>query len=403
VTGQTGTALDQSINYAFNLTVLATDQWWNPVTGPTDVVHITCADSLAHVPADQALANGRVDLPLRLSSGGFQQIGVSDLTDPSKPGSTTEVRAISTGFHLVAAATPATAVAGQPFTLTVKVVNDAGAVISEISSTVTIVAQNANTHAPGRGTLATPQFQLLGGQRSIAETYTASEPIVLVAHDNQGNAPATSNVVTVTPGAPSAVRLASNPRWVGGDKHATLTARVVDAYENGVPDQQVTFALLSGTGGVTPSDSASDGNGNVRADFVSPRQQETDHLRATSGGFSQDLDLQVAFVDPNAGGGYVTNYPNPFHPPTQGTTVAWKLDDDATVHVRIFTLSGDLVRDLSFPRGDTGGKLGLNEWVWDGRNGGGAVVASGGYIALVEAQGAGQTLHVMRRKIAVVR
>jgi hypothetical protein len=83
--------------------------------------------------------------------------------------------------------------------------------------------------------------------------------------------------------------------------------------------------------------------------------------------------------------------------------VAWKLDDDASVRVRIFTLGGDLVRDQSFDRGAVGGRLGLNEWIWDGKNGAGTVVASGGYIALVEASGAGQTLHVMKRKIAVVR
>lgn len=46
---------------------------------------------------------------------------------------------------------------------------------------------------------------------------------------------------------------------------------------------------------------------------------------------------------------------------------------------------------------------GLNQWTWDGRNGNGDVVASGGYIAFIEAQGNGSTLHVMRRKIAVVR
>src|SRR5262249_18768512 len=153
-------ALDQSINYAFTLTVLATDQWWNPVSGPTDVVHITCADSMAQVPPDQALVNGRADMPLRLSTGGFQEIDVSDVTNPSRLGSSTQVKAISTGLHLVASATPSTAVAGQPFTLTVKVVNDAGAVISEINSTVTIEVRNAITRAPGRGTLSTPQFQL---------------------------------------------------------------------------------------------------------------------------------------------------------------------------------------------------------------------------------------------------
>ena len=398
-TGQGGTALDQSINYAFTLSVLATDQWWNPVTGPTDVVHITCADPLAQVPADQALVNGRADMPLRLSTGGFQEIDVADVTNPSRPGSSTQVRAISTGLHLVASASPSTAVAGRPFTLTVKVTNDAGAVISEVNSTVTIEVRNSNSHAPGRGTLSTPQFQLLGGQRSITETYTSSEPIVLVAHDDAGNTPATSNTITITPGAPSAVRLASSPPWVGGNRHATLTARVVDTYENGVAGQSVTFQVLSGTGSVTPTDSLSDENGNVRADFLSPRQPETDNIRVASGSFTQDLALQVALVDPAANSAYVTNYPNPFHPPGQGTTLAYKLADQAHVTLRIFTASGDLVLEKTFERAAPGGTAGLNTFVWDGRNAKGDLVASGGYLVLIEAQGTGE----MRRKIAVVR
>jgi hypothetical protein len=402
-TGRAGAAIDQSINYAFTLTVLATDQWWNPVAGPTDVVHITCADPLAQVPPDQALVNGRAEMPLRLATGGFQEVTVSDVTNPSKTGSTTQVRAISSGFHLVASVAPSMAQAGDPFTLTVKVTNDAGAIISEINSSVTVEVQNATSRAPGRGTLSTPTFQLLGGQRSVSETYTFSEPIVLVAHDDAGNAPATSNPITIEPGPPTAVRLASSPSWVGGNKHATLTARVVDDYENGVPDRLVTFQLLSGTGTVTSSDSLSDANGNVRADFLSPRQPEIDRIRASFGQFSQDLDLQVALVDPNAAGGHVTNFPNPFHPPSQGTTLAYVLADHARVTLRIFTLQGDLVLQKVFDRAAAGGIAGLNQFLWDGRNGNGSVVASGGYIALVEAEGSGETLHVMRRKIAVVR
>jgi hypothetical protein len=190
---------------------------------------------------------------------------------------------------------------------------------------------------------------------------------------------------------------------VGGHKNATLTARVVDAYENGVPGRTVTFAVLSGSGTVTPSDSVSDVNGNVRADFLSPREQEYGVIRATSGALSQDLQIQTAFVDPNAAGGYVSNYPNPFHPPMQGTTVAYQLADRARVTLRIFTSHGDLVLQKVFERGGLGGSSGLNEYVWDGRNGNGNVVASGGYVALIEAEGTGETLHVMRRKIAVVR
>src|SRR5436305_12178429 len=39
--GRAGTATDQSINYAFTVTVLATDPRWNPVGGPTDALHIS--------------------------------------------------------------------------------------------------------------------------------------------------------------------------------------------------------------------------------------------------------------------------------------------------------------------------------------------------------------------------
>jgi hypothetical protein len=161
--------------------------------------------------------------------------------------------------------------------------------------------------------------------------------------------------------------------------------------------------MLAGTGSLTAVDSATDSTGLARADFLSPRQPELDRMQASGAGLQAQLNVQVAFVDPNAAGGTITNYPNPFRPSQQPTTIAWKLADDANVTLRIFTESGDLVLTRNFSRGGSGGASGLNEWAWDGRNGKGAVVASGGYIALLEAHGTGETLHVMRRKIAVVR
>ena len=403
VSGRTGTATDESINYAFTVTVLATDAWWNPVTGPSDVVHITSSDPMATLPADTAMVNGRADLNVKLATGGFQQITVADVTQPAKTGSSTQVKAISSGFHLQATVSPASARAGDAFTLTVKVTNDAGSVIQEINSFVTIVVQNSNTSKAGKGTLLTTHFQLLQGQRSVSETYTFAEPIVLVAHDDAGNAPAISNVISITPGPAAAILVSSNPSWVGGNRHAAIAARLVDAYNNGIPAQPMTFQVLAGNGTLTPVDSLTDTTGTARADFLSPRQPETDLLRATSGALNGDLSLKVAFVDPNAAGGTVTNYPNPFHPPLEGTTVAWVLADNANVTLRIFTLTGDLVLREQFASTTPGGRSGLNTWVWDGRNGGGSVVSSGGYIALIEAQGTGETLHVIRRKIAVVR
>ena len=402
-TGRAGTPTDQSINYAFTVTVLATDQWWNPVGGATDVVRITSNDALAVLPPDEAMVDGMAEMQVRLSTGGFQQISVSDVTNPSRTGSTTQVRAISSGFHLEAAITPSTARAGEPFNLTVKVTNDAGSVIQEINSFVTLEVRNANDQSPGRGSLLTTQFQLLQGQRTVSETYTFSEPIIVIARDDAGNAPATSNPITITPGQPSAIRLSSNPSWVGGNKHATITARVVDDFENGVPDQQVDFSLLSGTGTISPIDTTTSATGEARCDFLSPRYPEVDRIRATSGVLLNEMDLEVAFVDPTQGGGYATNYPNPFHPPSEPTTIAYKLDDNASVTMRIYTQSGSLVKRVVFDKGVAGGMAGLNEYLWDGKNGKGEVVASGGYVVLIEAQGTGETLHVIRRKIAVVR
>lgn len=401
--GRTGAATDQSINYAFTVTVLATDAWWNPVGGASDVVRLTSDDPLATLPPDTPLVDGAAQMSVRLARGGYNQISVTDVTQPSRTGSSTQVRAISSGFHLEAAVSPASARAGEPFTLTVKVTNDAGSVIQEINSFVTVEVRNASSRAPGRGTLLTTQFQLLQGQRSVSETYTFVEPVVIVARDDAGNAPATSNVITITPGSPAAIRLASAPPWVGGNKHAELRARLVDAYENGIPGAPMTFSHFSGLGTLTPVDSLTDSTGVATADFLSARQPGKDLLRATAGALDADLLLETAFVDPAAAGGTVTNYPNPFHPGEQPTVIAWKLDDNATVTLRIFTQSGDLVLRRTFDRGTTGGTAGLNEFAWDGRNGRGDLVASGGYVALIEAQGTGETLHVMRRKLAAVR
>jgi hypothetical protein len=402
-TGRAGTATDQSINYGFTVTALATDPWWNPVGGVTDVVRVTSGDPLATLPPNQAMVDGRADMTVRLATGGFQQLSVSDVTNPAKTGSSTQVRAISSGFHLEATVSPSTARAGESFTLTVRVTNDAGSVIQEINSFVTVEIQNAGTQAPGRGTLLTTQFQLLQGMRAVSETYTFAEPIVMVVRDDAGNAPGVTGPITITPGQPAFVRLSSSPPWVGGNKHALVTARVVDSFENGVPDQPVVFTLLTGTGSLTATDTTSASDGNARADFLSPRQPEVDRIRASSGALSNQMDVETAFVDPTKAGGYATNYPNPFHPPDEGTTIAYKLDDNASVTMRIFTQSGDLVRRVAFDKAAVGGAAGLNQYVWDGKNGKGDVVASGGYIVLIEAQGTGETLHVIRRKVAVVR
>jgi hypothetical protein len=401
--GRTGTATDQSINYSFTVSVFATDAWWNPVGGVTDVIRITSGDPLAELPADQAMVDGRADLVMRLSTGGFQQITATNVTQPAMELSTTQVRAISSGFHLEAEVSPTDVQAGETFSLTVKVTNDAGSIIQEINSSVTVAVQNSSTREAGRGALLTTEFQLLQGQRTVEETYTYAEPIVLVVTDDAGSAPAVTEVITVSPGDPAELRLSSSPSWVRGNKHATIRANVVDLYDNGVPDLPVVFSLTEGEGTLTPIDSLTDASGLANADFLSPRVPGFSRIRAVSGALLAEYDIETALVDPNAPGGTVTNYPNPFHPGEAPTTIAYKLNDDARVIMNIYSLMGRLVLHREFEQGADGGRVGLNEIFWDGRNGDGNIVASGGYVVLIEAVRNGETINSMRRKIGVVR
>jgi hypothetical protein len=71
--------------------------------------------------------------------------------------------------------------------------------------------------------------------------------------------------------------------------------------------------------------------------------------------------------------------PNPFTPGKQPAAIAYVLAQDAPVAIEIFTLLGDRVWSRSIPAGDDGGRAGLNEVAWDGRNTAGQAVRNGVY------------------------
>ena len=66
------------------------------------------SDPMAQLPSNTAMSNGVAHLVVRLSTGGFQQLTASNVTSPAMPTSTTQVRAISSGFHLEAEGYPTT-------------------------------------------------------------------------------------------------------------------------------------------------------------------------------------------------------------------------------------------------------------------------------------------------------
>lgn len=70
------------------------------------------------------------------------------------------------------------------------------------------------------------------------------------------------------------------------------------------------------------------------------------------------------------------NYPNPFNPTT---TIEYQLPRSGNVEIRIFSLTGQLVRSLT----DADQPAGTHSTVWDAKNDKGESVSSGAYLCHV--------------------
>ncbi|NQT29312.1 MAG: T9SS type A sorting domain-containing protein [Candidatus Saganbacteria bacterium] len=92
---------------------------------------------------------------------------------------------------------------------------------------------------------------------------------------------------------------------------------------------------------------------------------------------SNDLTIQ----------GYPLNYPNPFDPGSQTTTISYTLSKSSNVKINIFDLAGNLLVSNGYSTNQPGGTAGYNEVTWDGKASGGSYVGNGIYIYLIIADG----------------
>lgn len=75
----------------------------------------------------------------------------------------------------------------------------------------------------------------------------------------------------------------------------------------------------------------------------------------------------------------VFNYPNPFSAGTESTHIMVNLTENTQVSIKIFSLIGEQVKVWT-----VNGTEGVNDISWDGTNGDGRLVESGGYICFIE-------------------
>jgi hypothetical protein len=92
-----------------------------------------------------------------------------------------------------------------------------------------------------------------------------------------------------------------------------------------------------------------------------------------------------------------SNNPNPFG--TDGTYIPFRVSAPCRVEVRIYTISGQVVRDLP----EAGVAAGGNELFWDGKNDHGAMAANGVFIYRVRATSQAGEVKEGYRKCSVVK
>ena len=73
------------------------------------------------------------------------------------------------------------------------------------------------------------------------------------------------------------------------------------------------------------------------------------------------------------------NYPNPFNPHRQPTSIVFSSNSTGTTTIKIFTITGKIVRTIT----DNNTVVGSNEVQWDGKNGRRQTVRNGVYVAVI--------------------
>jgi len=111
--------------------------------------------------------------------------------------------------------------------------------------------------------------------------------------------------------------------------------------------------------------------------------------------------LAGAYGIPSARLDSLTNYPNPFDSRKASTFIAYELESDADVFVRVYDLFGISVKKWQMLSGQEGARSGTNRLRWDGRNDRGNFVSAGGYICQVIVESGSSRVQGIR-KIGVI-
>jgi hypothetical protein len=264
---------------SFSFGVTARDRFGNTDTAYPGKVHFTSSDGAATLPADSTLASGLGTFTATLTKAGSQTITGTDTATSSIAGILT-VDVLAPAVSALRVTAPATATAGEPFSVTVAAVDADGVLVGSYSGTV-----HFGSNDPSSAVVLPPDATLTNGQGAFALTLATSGSGVVTATDT-----ATATITgsaTIGVGAGPAARLAlSTTASPTAGASFSFTVRALDRFGNTATAYggRVHFASGDSTATLPPDATLVNGQGTLAATMTKAGSQTitaTDMATAT--------------------------------------------------------------------------------------------------------------------------
>jgi autotransporter-associated beta strand protein len=310
--GKSGTALDQTLNAPFTVTVNAVGTNWNLVTTATDTIAITSSDNSATLPSNAALVSGARTFNVTPHSTGTFTVTATDASDGSKTASTSTSFNVN-GGRLAFTTQPGGGTGGDAWAQQpVVTVQDANGNTINSNAAITL----AISTNPGNGALGgTVTVNAVNG---VATFTNVSINVAATGYKLQatgsGLTATTSNAFNITLGSASKLAFTTSP---SSSRHgvAFATQPVVTVQDDGgntvtSNSSSITIAIGNNAGGGTLSGTLTVSAVNGVATFtgLSIDKSGTGYtLTASSGGLTSATSNVFSITGPAMWTGAVNN------------------------------------------------------------------------------------------------
>ncbi|KAA3659400.1 MAG: hypothetical protein DWQ10_08925, partial [Calditrichaeota bacterium] len=409
--GRFGDPTKQTSGLAFEVVVLAVDDYWNPVLdAPADQISLFTTDAQAEVQPDlQFLQNGRAEFDVTLTQGGSQVLHANNETNAGMTASMDGVvDVLLGGLHYEVAVDSSELVAGEPFSMHVYYRDGIGQNVVSANQLVQLHVVDAHSLVEVDGELSNASFNLQAGKRDIQQSFNRAGLVRIRVSDTLGTETAYSDPVLFTAGSVANLLLTADKTEIGGMKETDVFVELLDAAGNPVAGKDVALRVVEGSGTLSQNAVTSDTSGRATLQFTGGRITEVNTIEAEVDSLFTQLEIVVNLTSSDMPDGVAVNYPNPFGRESKTTRIDYYLTENADVTLTIYDFFGRKVWQNEYAAGSPGGRgrdnsAHPNSVEWDGTNGRGQKVGNGGYILVAQARANGKTIMNMKRKIVIVR